>query len=104
MAEQLAVSYECTPVRETNVLSEDRSPALAVLEIIAEVGETEPTELPFIKDTIDPAVINNFVTSTEADSEGALCFTYSGWNVFVRTDGTIVVGNPHTMSESTPLF
>jgi hypothetical protein len=104
MAQQLAVSYECTPVGETTVDPDDRSPAVAVVEIVADVEETDPVALPTLADTIDPDVIDAFVATTGSDSEGALCFTYSGWNVFVRANGKIVVGDPHKMTASTPLF
>lgn len=104
MAQQLAVSYECTPVRETTGDPDDRSPAVAVVKLITDVEETDPAELPPLADTIDPDVINTFVGSTKPDSEGALCFTYSGWNIFVRADGTIVVGDPTKKTEATPLF
>ena len=104
MTSQLAVSYECRPVRETNVVSDNRSPAVAVAELVADLEGADPTELPVLSDTVDPDVIDSFVDSTNSDSSGALCFTYNGWNVFVRVDGTIIVGDPDGMNESTPLF
>ncbi|WP_340102255.1 HalOD1 output domain-containing protein [Salinibaculum salinum] len=104
MDQQLALSYECTPVLETNVASDDRSPSVAIVEIIADFEVTDPVKLPALADTIDPDVIDTFVASTESDTVGALCFTYSDWNVFVRADGTIVVADPRKMNASTPLF
>ncbi|WP_277543193.1 HalOD1 output domain-containing protein [Haloarcula laminariae] len=104
MGQQLAISYECTPVQETNVSRGERLPAVAIVEMIADIEETPTEELPVLADTIPPDVINTFVSSTESDSEGAFCFTYYGWNVFVRADGTIIVGDPNDMGELRPLF
>ncbi|MFB6122436.1 MAG: HalOD1 output domain-containing protein [Haloferacaceae archaeon] len=106
MTEQLAVSVECTSVREVSAHARDGSPVVTVVEVVADVAGVDPTALPPLQHRIDPDVINKFVASAASDTNGTanLCFTYAGWNVFVRADGTIVVGDPTEKSAPTPLF
>lgn len=106
MTHKLAVSFECTPVREIHVNPDDPSPVVAVVEAVADVEGVDPTKLPSLGDTIDPDLIDQFVTFAEpnTDSLAGLCFTYSGWNVFVRADGTIIIGDPNETNTPTPLF
>lgn len=106
MAQQLEVSFECTPVRETDVDPDDQSPAAVVIETVADLEGVDGLELPPLANTIDPDVIDKLVASVESDIESlaGLSFTYSGWNVFVRGDGTIIIGDPDEMTTPTPLF
>jgi hypothetical protein len=106
MAQQLAVSFECKPVREAHADLDSQSPAVVVVETVAEIDNVDPTELPPLADTIDPDVVDQLVTSAGSDSDSlaALCFTFSGWNVFVRADGTIIIGDPAETNAPTPLF
>lgn len=106
MAQQLAVSFECAPVRESHVDPDGQSPAATVIETVADVEDVDPAELPPLADTIDPDMIDQFVTfaGSDTDSPAGLCFTHSGWNVFVRSDGTIIIGDPAEKTTPTPLF
>ena len=106
MSTQLAVSFECTPVREAHVDPDGQPPAVAVVETVADLEDADAVELPPLADTVDPDVIDQLVTSAGADidSLAGLCFTYCDWNVFVRADGTIIIGDPAEMYTPTPLF
>lgn len=106
MDEQLAVSYECTPVVEKHVNPDGTSPAVTVIEAVSEAAGVDQTELPPLCQAIDPAVINKLVASAEGKTgvTAGLCFTYNGWNVFVRADGTIIIGDSTEKIRPTPLF
>lgn len=103
MPQDLAVAFECTPVREANVEPGGRSPAMAVIETVTGVEGVDPMELPPLSDAIDPDVIDLLVTP-DGDSQAGLCFTYNQWNVFVRADGTIIIADPDEKVVPTPLF
>lgn len=106
MVQQSAVSFECTPVREIDVDADGQSPTDVIIETVADVEGVDALALPPLADAIDPDVVDDFVDATESDSPSpaALCFSYSGWHVFVRRDGTIIVGDPTEMTTPTPLF
>ena len=102
-AGRLAVSFECTPVRELDT-TDHESPTVAIVEAVADLEGKAPTAMPPIAETVDPDVIDRLLGQNGASSELGLCFTYRGWNVFARGDGTVVVGDPEQLSENTPLF
>lgn len=106
MSPKLAISFDSTPLKETTIGPDDRSPAVKVVETVSEVAGVDPTDMPLLAHTIDPDVINQFVESTdsETDPTAGLCFTYSDWNVFLRADGTIIIGDPTENTVTTPLF
>lgn len=103
---QLAVSFECSPVREVHVDECDGSPPEVVVETVADLEGVAPRRLPPLHESVDPDVLTQMVRHhrTYPDSTTALCFTSGGWNVFARANGNLVVGDPEQMTESTPLF
>ena len=105
-ANEIALSFECTPVRELYVRPDGRSPAEAVVEAISELDAVEPTDLPPLYESVDVDALDRVVEHHQDHpaSTVGICFTYHGWNVFVRGDGRIVVGDPDHMAEPTPLF
>ncbi len=100
----LAVSFECTPVREIQLHGSERTPAEAIVEAVADVEDVAPTALPPLYESVDPDALNALVENHSGASDLGVCITYHGWNVFVRGDGRIVVGNPNRTGEPTPLF
>lgn len=74
--------------------------------MVADVERVEPTDLPPLAASIDPGIVDRFVESpgSDTDTTGSLCFTYAGWNVFVRADGMIVIGDPGTLDGPTQLI
>lgn len=105
-ASEIAVSFECTPVRELDVQPDGRSPAEAVVEAISNLEGVEPTDLPPIYESVDVDALDRVVEHRRdhPSSTVGVCFTYYGWNVFLRGDGRIVIGDPDQMAEPTPLF
>lgn len=105
-SQQLAVSFECIPVREINCHRRDQSPAVAIVETVAELENVDPDALSPLYESVDPDALAQLVEHAGDDSDGplSLCFTYHGWNVFVRGDGTIIVGDPDEIGDPTPLF
>jgi hypothetical protein len=105
-SQQLSVSFGCTPSRVTSTLYGGQTPTEAVVETVSELSGISPERLPPLDQWIDPTMVNQVFEqeATERESTAALCFTYAEWNVFVRSDGTIVVGNPEKSTGPTPLL
>lgn len=103
-ATTLDVSFRCSPVREIHVT--DRPLGEAVVQAVADLEGVDPMALPSLHDSVEPDALDQLVSHRSSDSNATLAvmFTYAGWNVFVRGDGTVVVGDPDRMSEPTPLF
>jgi hypothetical protein len=106
MTQQLPVSFECSPVREITVDAADRSPVSAIVETVAEFEDADPTEMEPLARYIDTDVVTGLVEgrTVERECPAGLCFTYGEWNVFVRADGTVIIGDPADLSRQTPLF
>ena len=67
----------------------------SIVEIIADLEETRPTELrPTLHSVIDPEALDALVHSMstpESDSQGLVGFTYCGYDVCVHSNGEIAV-------------
>jgi hypothetical protein len=100
------VPFESDPVPEIDGRATGKSPAVAVVDAIAALEAVDPAEMPPIRESVEPDVMNALLDH-RAGMDGSvlgLCFHYAGWNVFVRGDGTFVVADPDNWSEPTPLF
>jgi hypothetical protein len=107
MSQQIDVSFGCSPVCSTNYESiSDKTPTEAITEAVAAAEGVDPTRLPPLYESIETDAVNRLFdhSGEESPPTKALCFVYSGWNVFVRSDGTIIVGDPADDSESTSLL
>lgn len=104
--QQLTVSFGCTPFRVTSDLEDGQTPVEAIKEAVADLEDIEPRELPPLAEWIDPDVVNRLFEQDQSQREAtaALCFTYAEWNVFVRSDGTFIIGDPDMKTGPTPLF
>ncbi|AXG09646.1 HalOD1 output domain-containing protein [Haloplanus rubicundus] len=102
----LALSAECTPVRELHPELEKTPPSVAIVEAIAKLEDVDPTSLPPIYESVDSTALDQLIGKDRAEAGSTLvvCFDYQGWNVFVRGDGSIVIGDPAGVGESAPLF
>lgn len=101
----LAVSFECTPVREI-FIEDDDSPLTVIVNAIADLEGVEPTDLPPLHNSIEPMSLCLMLEHSRVNqtSEMGICFSYTGWNVFVRNDGTVYIGDPDRKSTPTPMF
>lgn len=98
---------ECTPVGETTFGDErDRRPSIAIIEAVAAAEGVAPTALDFIYETIDPEAIDQLFANVGDGSAPPVHLRLSvhGWNVFVRSDGTIRVCDPDRPTDSAPVF
>jgi hypothetical protein len=103
---QLAVSFESTPVRELYLDESDRTPAEGIIEAVAELDQADPRNLPPLHESVDTDVLNQMIRThrSRPESTVAMCFTYAGWNVFARANGSIVIGDPERRTEPVSLF
>lgn len=103
---KLAVSFSCTPVVEIDLSDDDTTPIEAIVEAVAELEGVDPQDLPPFHDVVEPMSLSLLLEHSrrQATSELGVCFTYCGWNVFARGDGTVVIGDPDQLTAPTPLF
>lgn len=107
MSDQLAVSFECTQVGSANYNADsDRQPAEVIAEVVADAEGVDPTDLSPLYESIEPDALNRLFGQhgRQLNPEKAFCFTHEGWNVFVRGDGQIIVGDPDNLSKPTSLW
>ena len=71
----------------------DVTPATAVVEIVADATETDPTELDPLHDAVDTDALNRVVEPTEPNATGSLrvSFSYHDFFVVVRQSGHITL-------------
>lgn len=63
-----------------------RRPAERVVDAVSDETDTDPLELPQLYDAIDPDALNDAVVDLDV---GRVEFTYAGYFVTVRADGTV---------------
>lgn len=71
----------------------DVMPATAVVELVAEATDENPTALDPLHDAIDPDALNRVVEPTEPNASGNLrvSFSYQEFFVVVRQSGQITL-------------
>lgn len=94
--------FSCTPVREIPGDADRRTPLEVVVETVADLEGRDPLRMPELAASVDPEVLNDFVTYGPRASPARLWFTYVGWAVVVRADGRIVVGRPADRESGAP--
>lgn len=67
---------------------ESLCPSMAIIEEVAAIDGTDPTELPPLYEVIDPEALDALVESA-SESEFEVEFPYSGHEVTVTGDGEI---------------
>ncbi|ADB61548.1 hypothetical protein Htur_2673 [Haloterrigena turkmenica DSM 5511] len=70
------------------------APAIGLVEIVADVEGTDAMELAPIYDRADDLVADLFESPPEADADAELEFSYQGYRITVRQDGTVVIRDP----------
>ncbi|MFB6305229.1 MAG: HalOD1 output domain-containing protein [Haloferacaceae archaeon] len=71
------------------VTVDEASVAVTVLEAVAAVTDSTPTDLPSLHDAVDPDALNAAVRSF--GSAGRVAFPYAGCTVVVDGDGAVAV-------------
>lgn len=66
----------------------DQSPALAVVDAVAQFKDEDPLALPPLGNHIDPEALDQFVASTE---DGTVRFSYNEVDVEIASSGEISV-------------
>lgn len=68
-------------------------PTTAVVETVAAVTNTKPTDLDVLHDVVDTSALNSFLTSNQDDDSDDLrvSFDYQGCTVVARQTGRISV-------------
>ncbi|WP_339102881.1 HalOD1 output domain-containing protein [Haloterrigena salinisoli] len=70
------------------------APAIGLVEIVADLEETDAMELTPIYDRADDLIDDLFGTPPGADADARLEFTYQGYRIAVEQDGTVVIREP----------
>ena len=93
---------EYTPVVETQFGGEEgQSASEAVLEAVAAVDGSSATDLPILHETLDPGALDQLFAERGRPSQPSksVQFSYAGWKVLIRGDGTIQVCDPNRPTE-----
>lgn len=104
---QLTVYRSCTPVVDAEYRpEEDRSPAEAVVNALAEATGSDRLELPPLYEFVDPEALDQLFTqhNSTVNADALLGFTMETWNVFVREDGRIRVCDATQPTDPEPVF
>ncbi|NIC00996.1 HalOD1 output domain-containing protein [Halobacterium sp. R2-5] len=72
------------------------SPSERIIDTIAAKRDIDAIELPLLYDVIDPDSLNRLIGSMD---DGAVSFTYAGYEIVVTSDGAITLAEP-TVSNS----
>jgi hypothetical protein len=93
----------CAPVSDVDG---GDSPTVAVVEALAAARGVRPTELEPLHDVIDCGALDRSFErgAGTVASSSVLSFSVDGWNVFVRDDGLVRVGDPDAAVEPAPVF
>lgn len=63
---------------------------------VAEVSDTDPTDLPCLYDRVDPDALNDLIHEM---TEGAVYLEYAGYQVVIDSSATIDVARQPTASD-----
>jgi hypothetical protein len=66
-------------------------PARGIIEAIAGVKDTRPTELPPLGGELDVEAVNKLLSTTKEDSNLVISFEYEGLTVTAEQSGTLIV-------------
>ena len=67
--------------------TEQDAPATQIVEVIADLEDTDPIELPSIYRRIDDLVADLFSSPPPAEADASVTFTYQGYRIYVQQDG-----------------
>lgn len=67
------------------------SASLAIVEMIASIGDTSPLEITPISTTIDTVVLDTLLSTSPTGDQGCNCITvhYEGFEATVHSDGRL---------------
>lgn len=68
--------------------TEAEEPGVQIAETVADIEETDTTELATIHECIDGVLINIFSTPPSPDAQMEVTFSYEGYRVTIEQDGT----------------
>ncbi|ELY61186.1 HalOD1 output domain-containing protein [Natronolimnohabitans innermongolicus] len=73
--------------------SAEKSPTMAVVESVAAVSNTEPTELPPLYDAINPDALDSLFESSETRdlSTVRVSFPYNGYDIAIQGGSNLTV-------------
>lgn len=107
MSGHVSLYRGCTPVVDVQYEAErDDSVTSVVVEAIADAAGTDPVDLPPLFDFIDPDALEQLFSAPAGGpaDEATLSFQFDTWNVFVRSDGRILVCDRTRPTEPAPVF
>jgi len=70
------------------------APSMAIIEAMASVRDTTPTELDPLVETVDPMAIDRLVKKADATDDRVLEFRYVDHQVTIRGQGTVEIRPP----------
>lgn len=80
----------------TTTVQKSESVSVTVCEVVSRVSETSIRELPPLGRTVDPDALD--AVFQQDVSYGVLSFQYAGYDVSIRSDGTIEVYREATIT------
>ena len=98
MTESIDSGDDDVVARRTLDTSED-APAIELVEFVADLEGADAMELDPIYDRTDDLVEDLFSTPPLSDADAELAFTYEGYRIHVRQNGTVTVRREGTESD-----
>lgn len=99
---------ECTPIAHTQFGAESgRTPSEAIIDALAEAEGVDPMELDPLYETIDGDALDRLFTprsESEETPSRTFGFTINSWNVFIQSEGSVVICDPDRLTDPAPVF
>lgn len=75
----------------------EKTPVQRVITTVAEVTDSDPTELPPLNDSIDPEALNTLFTSQPSASRVEVSFRYAKYRIIIQENGEVSVQSPRNV-------
>lgn len=84
------MSKSC-PLVEVYDPERDDTPVVKICEMLGDITDQAPEDIPAIRDSIEPDALNTLYAGDRTDSYPRLTFTYAGYLIVIDCDRRIKV-------------
>lgn len=82
------MSHTTRPDQGKIVAVEEDIPSVTIIQAVAEMEETDPTDLPLLSDVVNPDALDDIF---EDRTTGSVTFEYHGYTVVVQQNDLVVI-------------
>ena len=92
--EPVSISYDSdTETHEVRFDPDSIAPSMAIVEAMAGILDTAPTELEPLVETVDPMALDRLVNGADEGTDRTLEFRYLDRRVTVHSHGVVEIGS-----------